>query len=104
MACVTGAGANAVSTAFPNGAELRLESGRLAHLADGSCVASMGSTQVLVTAVCAAEPVPAAEADGPPLQVGRLGHRRLGMQIQQRWVHVQRSRRGSHGQLAGASD
>lgn len=43
------------------------ETGRLAKLAHGSCVVSVGGTSVLATAVV--DPTPQLEADGVPLQV-----------------------------------
>lgn len=43
------------------------ETGRLARLAHGSCVVTVGGTSVLSTAVIDATPQP--DADGVPLQV-----------------------------------
>jgi polyribonucleotide nucleotidyltransferase len=43
------------------------ETGRLARLAHGSCVVTVGGTSVLSTAVV--DPNPQPEADGVPLQV-----------------------------------
>ena len=41
-----------IEVAMKEGPPLRLGFGKLAKMADGACVASMGSTSVLTTSVC----------------------------------------------------
>lgn len=49
------------------GRQWTFETGRLAKLAHGACLVSVGGTSVLATAVV--DPTPQLEADGVPLQV-----------------------------------
>jgi hypothetical protein len=52
------------------GKEVQFEVGRMARLADGSCMVRHGDTTVLATAVYKREPLPPGGTDFLPLQVG----------------------------------